>query len=418
MSDQPTPFEVKTGSIVAVLEMVEHDLPHDILAALNEVDAQKYVDAEGIARQQLLREAKIPVEAKGLTALAKKLDQLLEVEAGMKPSGEGPEGVTINVSGSASATAQASAVAQPFGGAYAHLLAGGGTSAIGLSGAIMNPRIKPKFIKAAADAVLTYVVIGTGVLDVFGKDFWAQMALEDLDLRTQIDEWLHKRDSGDYITPASLKALVEGVGKLFGDKFDAFLKSVVLLSRQTRALALIGTGAITDIGDEAMELGDLADTVPLLAEELSRNMVQSQMPEQARRLVTMVKELIAILKNSVLQQYGGVVNAPSADEGAIIFLERRFDPASNIANKMRLALAYEAFVAALAECPAPDVMSNDYLKVVAALGARLNNFYRIVAPDKEALAEQAQPFRPPESVAVARAESRFSFSISLRWGRN
>lgn len=381
------------------LSLTTHGLPETTLTALSAFTTQQWIDLDGVDRALALRDAAILLpENVSYAALAESIDaalQTLQVEV---------EAVVI------AASVKVDVPQQP-ANRFAHLLTQG-QSASGLDAAALSPRINAQFIKAAAQAILAYVLTGTGVLKVLmAPDLWQTLMIEDLEVRTMIDEWLEKVEQGTYITPKSSDALREGVKKLFGPRFEKFMKTVSRYASQFTSLDMMGKQAIVDIGEDAEAFAGLGNMIPLLAEEVSQNMIASRMPEFARRLVKMVTDLMAILKHPVLQAYAGVVGARSVDEGAVMLLSKRLGPA--IGNQIRLALAYEAFVNALAECPSE--VDSDYLKVVGILAARLNNLFEIVQPDRE-VATTASPFRgSPVAVAAPQPIFGFSLNLSVTW---
>lgn len=339
-----------------------------------------------------------------------------KITAAQAQGQNGGQEVTVEVHGQMGAT---QATQQPIGGPYAHLLHGG--SAMGFSPGALAPRIKPDFIRAAAQAVLAAVMEGTGVFNVFNGEFWKQMAIEDFELRTRIFEWVRRVERGDYGSVDATRALLEGVSNLFGPQFDSMVSVAARMSSQAQALSLVGTQSRVDIGGDAQAYAELAPMLPLFAEQLSVSMIQSTMPEAAMLRIMMVKDLMAILQSPALHAYAGIVNAQTPEDAAVQLLQRRVG--GDMGNKMRLAMAYERLVNALAACPADPSLAPDYLKVVGQLTIQLNSLFKMVGPGAE-VQGHVQPFRPDANpVVVVPAQQRttysFSFGINLkfRWGR-
>jgi hypothetical protein len=382
------------------LALTKHGLTEETLNALVAFTTQQWIDLNGINRALALKDAGIPLpESTSYADLAEQLDAALtsldvEVKA-------------VVIAAQVKVNVEEAPVNK-----FAHLLKQGAGSS-GLDASALSPRIRPAFVTAASQAILAYVLSGTGVLEaLMAPDFWQKMMIEDLGVRELIDAWLQKVEQGTYITSRSSRALFEGVMSLFGPKFDKFMKTVALFASQSTSLAMMGKQAIVDISADASAFAGLETHIPLLAEEISTNMIASRMPELAKRHIQMVADLMAILKNPVLQAYAGIVGASSLDEGAVMLLSKLLGP--SIANKVRLALAYESFVAALAECPA--VMEPDYLKVIGILAARLNSLFEIVQPNREVPAEKAiMPFRRTQDVVAP--SIGFSLNLSIVWRR-
>jgi hypothetical protein len=313
---------------------------------------------------------------------------------------------TLNLEVKAEAVAGA-----PFAPAnsYAYLL-GNSASSLGFSAQALNPRIKPDFIRSAAQAAGSFVIVGTGLCDVFTKkDFWQQLQLEDMDLRKLISRWTENFRSERYISNEALGELGEGVSQLFGQHFQNLVSSSSKLSSQLGALQLLGNQARVDVGSDAASYGQLQTLIPLAAEEISQRMISSPLPELSTSLVSLLTDLLEILKDSRLQAAAGIVNATSADEGAILFLERRLG--TDVANRFRLALAYEQLLNALAACP--QSADAGYLSVFGQLASQVHTYYTAVSGGStESTSAPVQ--RQSAAAQSGQVSFRFNFSLSLQ----
>lgn len=252
-----------------------------------------------------------------------------------------------------------------------------------LSGSSLNlgsikPRINVDFVNRAADSVLAYVIVSTGVLEVFGNGFWSSVMLEDISLRKRIHEWQERSRTQQYLSIAAKNELLDAVPKLFAPSFDTLILNARSMSAQLEASGLLGAQARINISSDAASLVALRDLIPLAAEGLSNAMIASEMPEQALSVVAMINDLVSLIKEPLLLANAGITSYDGPDEGAINFLTRRFG--QEIANKFRLALAYEQCVRAIAACPATEEIGRGYLQVVGLLASRLCTYLNLVVP--------------------------------------
>ncbi|MDP3508552.1 MAG: hypothetical protein Q8T09_11220 [Candidatus Melainabacteria bacterium] len=313
---------------------------------------------------------------------------------------------TLNLEVKAEAVADAPFVtANP----YAYLL-GNSASSLGFSAQALNPRIKPDFIRSAAQAASSFVLVGTGLCDVFTrKDFWQQLQLEDLELRSRISRWTENFRTERYISNEALGELGEGVSQLFGMHFQNLVSSSSKLSSQQGALQLLGNQARIDVGSDAASYGQLQTLIPLAAEEISQRMISSPLPEMSVSFVSLLRDLLDILKDSRLQAAAGITNATSADEGAILFLQRRLG--SDVANRFRLALSYEQLLNALAACP--QSADASYLNVFGQLASQVATYYTAVSGGStESTSAPVQ--RQSAATQSGQVSFRFNFSLSLQ----
>ncbi len=294
---------------------------------------------------------------------------------------------------------------------YAYLL-GANSSSLGISAQALNPRIKPDFIRSAAQAASAFVMVGTGLCDIFtSKDFWQQLQLEDMELRSKINRWTENFRTERYISSEALSELGDGVSLLFGHHFQNLVSTSSKLSSQLSALQLMGNQARLDVGTDAAAYGQLQTLIPLAAEEISQRMISSPMPEMSTSLVLLLRDLLEILKDRNLQAAAGVTNATSADEGAILFLQRRLG--SDIANRFRLALSYEQLLNALAACP--QSADTSYLSIFGQIAGQVHNYYTAVSggsTETTAAAVQRQSSAAPTQ--TSQTSFRFNFSLSLQ----
>ncbi len=258
---------------------------------------------------------------------------------------------------------------------YQHLLHG--NSAVGIDLSALGPNIRGKFIERAAKATSAYALITGGILEIFDAKFWQELALVDLDLRIEIDEWIHQKDSQLSISNSAIESLKRDVECLYSSSFDQMVQTLTTFSAQKKMLSEFGAQAQINVGTDAFALTSLTQLVPLVAEELTDKMLKSRLPEQAGRLIKVISSLFEILKDDRLHQGAGIAT-DNADEAVLKFLQRRLD--QSMVNRFRLALAYERLVKALAHCPAPEQVSMDYLEILGTLGGNLGVYYSLVVP--------------------------------------
>lgn len=275
---------------------------------------------------------------------------------------------------------------------YLSLLQGGSATGIDLSA--LNPNIKPAFIELAAQATSAYALVTGGILDIFNAQFWRDLGLEDLELRSLIDDWTHQKDSQQSISQAAINALKQGVESLYSSSFDQMVHTLTTLSAQKQMLAQYGEQARINVGADASSMSRLTQLVPLAAEELSGKMLNSRLPEQAGRLIKVIIALMEILKDTRLHASAGVI-ASTPDEAAVKFLQKRLD--QTMVNRFRLALAYERLIKALAQCPAPNQLSMDYLEVLGTLGGNLDVYFSLVVPSQG----ESTPFSKISALSVS-----------------
>ncbi len=324
-----------------------------------------------------------------------------------EPTAGAAETLNLQVSAEAAVAHTVSTPANP----YAYLL-GNSQSALGFSAQGLNPRIKPDFIRSAAQAAGLFTIIATGLLDLFArKDFWQQLQLEDTALRGRIFRWTESVRTERYISTEALEELGTGVSSIFGTHFQTLVSTSSKLSTQLGALELLGTQARADVGSDAAAFGQLQTLIPLAAEEISQRMISSPLPEQSDSLVLLLRELLDILKDSRLQTAAGITNATNADEGAVLFLQRRLG--SDIANRFRLALAYEQLLNALAACP--QSADSSYLRVFGQLATQVHNYFTAVSGGStDAIAPSANGQRTTQVAQNGAVNFRFNFSLSLQ----
>jgi hypothetical protein len=291
-------------------------------------------------------------------------------------------------------------------------------SSSGLNLSSIKPRINVEFANRAADSVLAYIIVSTGILDVFDSAFWASIMLEDMQLRTRIHSWKERTRTQQYISNIAKDELLSSVPKLFSGSFDSLILTARTMSAQLEASDMLGAQARINIGGDATGLVALRDLIPLAAEGLSNAMIASEMPEQALSVVSMINDLVSLIKEPLLLANAGVLNYDSSDEGAIIYLTKRFGP--EIANKFRLALAYEQCVRAIAACPATAEINRDYLQVVGMLAGRLCTYFTLVLPGSS---EEIQPFsqlknlmrKAAEPVGQKQTDAKIAGAPSTGW---
>lgn len=319
-------------------------------------------------------------------------------------------GGDVQVQVTAAAVVEETEVEQPVGGAYAHLL--NGVSASGISASALSARIKPDFVRRGAQATFAAVFTGSGVLPVFlGEEIWQKYRIDNMELRQTIHQWRENVRLGKYGSDATIQALFDGVAELFGPRFDELITGVAQMSAQIETMKMIGSGARVDVGDSAAVFSTLSQRIPLLAEEVSEAMIASSMPETAAGAIQMVTDLFVILKNPLFQQYAGVVNPATPEQGAVLLLENATGNRA-YGNQLRLALAYEQLIDALAACPAdPD---SDYLTVMGILANDLRTLFEHIAPAGEVQAQET-PFRVPAEAPSIVRQRRISFSLSLKF---
>jgi hypothetical protein len=293
---------------------------------------------------------------------------------------------------------------------YAYLL-GNSASSLGFGSQALNPRIKPDFIRSAAQAASSFVLVGTGLCDLFtSKDFWQQLQLEDLELRGRINRWTENFRTERYISNEALSELGDGISQLFGQHFQTLVSSSSKLSSQLGALQLMGNQARIDVGSDAASYGQLQTLIPLAAEEISQRMISSPLPEMSVSLVSLLRDLLDILKDSRLQAAAGITNAASADEGAILFLQRRLG--ADVANRFRLALAYEQLLNALAACP--QSADAGYLSVFGQLASQVHTYYTAVSGGSTESTSAPVQRQSAAATQSGQVSFRFNFSLSLQ----
>lgn len=313
-------------------------------------------------------------------------------------------GSVIKLEVATAATSEVTTSNAPPVNPYAHLL--GSESALGVNAASLQARINPQFINQAASGVLAFVLAGTGMLDVFNDDsIWGN--LEDLELRSRIDDWIENVRGGHYISDSSSKAALEGISKLFGSKFEQMIDRAASLSAQQQLLAQFGAQARINVDESSQANTQLFTLLPLAAEEISTNMQASRLPEASRRLTKMVSDFMEILRDPRLAQATGVTGA-SADEIAIKFLERQL-PGTGFANRFRLALSYERLVKALAQCP--QQVDLQYIQVLGQLAGEVNTLFALVKPEQPVPQAAA---RTSQTQTTSRFSFSFKFNLSLK----
>ncbi len=297
---------------------------------------------------------------------------------------------------------------------FASLL-GGGASASGLSTGVMSARVNPQAIQKAADAVLACTIWGGGIGNIFNKDFWSQVNLgTEWELREKIDAWIEDMETGRYISATSVTSLFESVKGMFGPRFDNLIQSVAIISQSHSTQILTGAIATMNLGQNV--LGNLQMTVPYVAEELSTAVIASRTPEQAGRLIKSVRVFFEIIRDPRLHARTGIVDAANVDDAALQFIRQR--ASQEAARSVQLALAYEAFVRALAICNEANVANPDYLKTVGILASRLSVLYTMANGEEVTTVNTAAPFREgaePHAAAsaTATATARVKFSLNL-----
>ncbi len=259
--------------------------------------------------KKLTEEAIVALAANGLDTIEALQECSNEdlIEAGLKLLGDRKKVLALTPSSDAQASASPGATANTQPAAFDTAVFLQQLSGSGLNLSAIKPRINVEFANRAADSVLAYAIVSTGILDVFDSTFWASIMLEDMQLRGRIHEWKERTRTQQYISNIARDELLDSIPRLFASSFDSLILSARTMSAQLEASGLMGEQARITITGDATGLVALRDLIPLAAEGLSNAMIASEMPEQALSVVSMINDLVSLIKEPLLLANAGVV---------------------------------------------------------------------------------------------------------------
>jgi hypothetical protein len=336
-----------------------------------------------------------------------------------------PGRVEVEIRGTAEASAEASAEVSRADDLLDISMVSGGQSASGL--AEIGAAFDPEAIVLSGQAAMASVMLRLGLVDIFGEGFWRNQRLPVRSpLRVKVDAMLTAMETGQVFSEGARGRLYVWVSGLFGPEFDQMMATVADLNSMQMAMLLAGRQAGVDVTDQAGPIGQLLTTLPLLGEKLTEAAITSTAPQDTVRAIAAVKSVTGLLLDPELHQWmgGSAAVAKTPTEAAIELIKRLADPMT-APNQMRLALAYEFLMDAVAGFL--KVPTGHNLGVVGRRATTLKVLFGQVASGvSEGQPASAEPFPvasavvEPQRVAAtskARAASGFSFTLSLKLGR-
>lgn len=285
--------------------------------------------------------------------------------------------------------------------------------------AIMATRINPKMAPIIAQGGGLLVLLGLGLDQIFDEGFFEKIQIDDPTLGRRIYEFNKKRRAGEYFTEADFRRMLEKVPSWFGPEWDTVMMTVAQMAGANRASELI-KGAEFSSNQIAPALAALDVSMPAVAENLSVIAKRTDLIYVAQDGVAMMRDLMAIAKDSTLHAFAGIVNPPSPDAGMVMLLQKfaSAKTATYVSQALRLSVVVERIILGAFACP-QSPLPAEYVRVMATLAAQYAALKAVVMPETE---EEENPrvadsFRgrsmvvPPATVVK---HQRFTFTLGFK----
>jgi hypothetical protein len=281
---------------------------------------------------------------------------------------------------------------------------------LGLSSAALAVNFNPDAVRSAGDVAGAFVMLLTEVHRKLFTPEKLRMLRLPSDIMDEIDAFLHDLETGQTWTAKDMTNLSEAVSKLFDPRFQRLLQRSQELARTIGTMDLMQSSAL--IGPATPGYNELFTLTPLIAEWITNQFEGQRIGSQAKRGVAVIERLMTILTNPRLQQSLNAYNPQNPELGAIAVCQRLAD--EDIANKMRLAFAYQQMFYDLADITTPP--AKDQLLTIGDDTILIGTYFSMLAAGE--VANSADPFRRDHgfatSAVVVVGGRRFRISVDLK----